>query len=332
MTELPKPSGVLQVGSLLPALTADLKSLHGAVTLPADQGEQDQFLAEHGAEFALVVTSGRVGVRKPLLDKLPQLAAVVNFGVGYDSTDVDELARRGVQLSNTPGVLDDCVADTALGLLLDTMRGFSAADRYVRRGDWQSLGNYPLTRKVSGSKVGILGLGRIGLAIARRLEGFDIEVSYHNRTRRDDVGYRYVDSLLQLAADSDALIIAAAGGPATQGLVSAEVLAALGPNGFLVNVARGSIVDESALVAALTSGSLGGAGLDTVTDEPHVPAELTALDQVVLTPHVASGTRETREAMAALTLENVLRFREDGTLVTPVPLPTPATPQTGSPR
>lgn len=330
MTELPKPSGVLQVGALLPALAADLKSLHDAVILPDDPAEQERFLAERGAEFDVAVTSGRVGVSGALMQALPRLAAIVNFGVGYDTTDVDEVARRGLVLSNTPGVLDDCVADTALGLLLDTMRGFSSADRYVRRGDWTVRGNYPLARKVSGSKVGILGLGRIGLAIARRLEGFDIEVSYHNRNRRDDVGYRYAESPLDLAAGCDALIIAAAGGPGTKGLVSAEVLAALGPDGFLINVARGSIVDEDALVAALTEGRLAGAGLDAFTNEPQIPAALIGLDRVVLTPHVASGTLETRRAMADLTLENLTRFRKDGTLVTPVPLPAAST-RPGSP-
>jgi lactate dehydrogenase-like 2-hydroxyacid dehydrogenase len=313
--------GVLQVGPLLPTLAADLKTLHAAVVLPDGRAEQEAFLKGRGGEFDLAVTSGRIGVSADLMDALPNLVAIVNFGVGYDTTNVDEVARRGLLLSNTPGVLDDCVADTALGLLLDTMRGFSAADRYVRRGDWPVRGNYPLTRKVSGAKVGILGLGRIGLAIARRLEGFDVEVSYHNRHRRTDVSYQYRASLLDLATGCDALIIAAAGGPGTRGLVSAEVLAALGPDGFLINVARGSIVDQPALVAALTSGRLGGAGLDTFTDEPDIPAELAALDQVVLTPHVGSGTHETRQAMADLTLANVSRFRKDGTLVTPVPLP-----------
>jgi lactate dehydrogenase-like 2-hydroxyacid dehydrogenase len=325
----PKASGVLQVGPLMPELAAELSSLYGAVLLPDDPAEQAAFLGERGAEFDVAVTSGRVGVPAALMDALPNLAAIVNFGVGYDTTDVDEAARRGLLLANTPGVLDDCVADTALGLLLDAMRGLTAADRYVRRGDWTGRGNYPLTRKVSGAKVGILGLGRIGLAVARRLDGFDVDVSYHNRRRRADVSYRYVDSLLELAAGCDALVITAAGGPETRGLVSAEVLAALGPDGYLINVARGSIVDEAALVDALVSGRLGGAGLDAFTDEPHVPDALTALDRVVLTPHVASGTQETRRAMAELTLDNLARFRKDGTLVTPVAL---SAATTGSPR
>jgi len=320
-----KPAEVLQVGPLMPALVEELTTRYGSAVLPdtTDTTDRAAFLRERGGEFTVVVTTGRTGVSADLMAALPNLAAIVNFGVGYDTTDVEEVARRGLMLSNTPGVLDDCVADTALGLLLATMRGFSAADRYVRRGDWPRLGNYPLTRKVSGATVGILGLGRIGLAIARRLDGFDVKVRYHNRRQRDDVRYPYVASLLDLATECDALIIAAAGGPATRGLVSAEVLTALGPDGFLINVARGSIVDEAALVDALASGRLAGAGLDAYTDEPHVPSTLTALDRVVLTPHVASGTHETRRAMADLTLQNVERFVRDGTLVTPVRLVNP---------
>ncbi|GAA3733154.1 2-hydroxyacid dehydrogenase [Plantactinospora mayteni] len=310
-------TGVLQVGPLMPFLEADLRELHAARRLP---DPPDSFLDGPGARVEVAVTSGRFGVDADLMRRLPALRAIVNFGAGYDTTDVAEAARRGIAVSNTPDVLDDCVADTAIGLIIDVMRGLSAADRYVRRGDWAARGNYPLTRKVSGARVGILGLGRIGMAIARRLAGFDCVISYHNRRPRD-VPYRYLSTPVELAADVDVLVVAVSGGPQTHHLVSAEVIAALGSDGVLVNVARGSVVDEPALVAALLEGRLGGAGLDAFADEPHVPAELRALDRVVLTPHLASGTAETRRAMADVVLANVAQFRADGTLVTPVALP-----------
>ncbi|MEO3857577.1 2-hydroxyacid dehydrogenase [Acrocarpospora sp. B8E8] len=305
---------VLQVGPLMPFLEADLRELYAAQRLP---DPPDSFLDGPGAQVEVVVTSGRTGVDAGLMRRLPALRAIVNFGAGYDTTDVAEAARCGIAVSNTPDVLDDCVADTALGLIIDVMRGLSASDRFVRRGDWAAGGNYPLARKVSGARVGILGLGRIGLAIARRLEGFDCVISYHNRRRRD-VPYRYVSTPVELAAEADVLVVAVSGGPQTRHLVSAEVIAALGADGLLVNVARGSVVDEPALVTALVAGRLGGAGLDAFADEPHVPADLLALDRVVLTPHLASGTTETRRAMADLVLANVAQFRKNGTLVTPI--------------
>ena len=243
----------------------------------------------------------------------------MSFGVGYDRTDVAEARRRGIAVSNTPGVLDACVADTAVGLVIDVMRGLSAADRFVRRGEW-ARGRAPaLSRRVTGARVGILGLGRIGLAIARRLAGFDTTISYHNRRPRLGVPYEYADSPVDLARDCDVLVVAAAGGPASRHLVDARVLDALGPDGFLVNVARGSVVDEAALVAALEAGGIAGAGLDVFADEPHVPVALLDRDDVVLLPHLASATQETRAAMVGLVLANVERFLADGTLVTPVP-------------
>jgi lactate dehydrogenase-like 2-hydroxyacid dehydrogenase len=239
----------------------------------------------------------------------------VHFGVGYETTDVALARSRGVAVSNTPDVLDDCVADLAVGGLIDVVRRLSAADRFVRRGEW----DFPLATKVSGKRVGILGLGRIGRAIARRLEGFDMKISYHSRNPVGGVPYQYVSSPAALASDVDILVVATSGGPATAGLVSAEVLDALGPAGYLVNIARGSVVDEPALVSALVDGRLAGAALDVYADEPHVPAPLLELESVVLLPHIASATRETREAMGELALRNLRQFMTDGTLVTPVP-------------
>ncbi|WP_396922525.1 2-hydroxyacid dehydrogenase [Mycolicibacterium sp.] len=312
---------VLQVGPLKPSLAETLRTSHQAYVLPDDGAERQAFLAEHGAEIVAAVTSGRTGVGAALMAELPNLGAVVNFGVGYDTTDVDAAAARGVAVSNTPDVLSDCVADTAVGLLIDTMRQFSASDRYLRAGRWAADGNYPLTHKVSGSRVGIIGLGRIGTAIATRLRAFDCRISYHNRNEIADSPYTYVGSPAELARQVDVLVIAAAGGNGTRHLVDREVLDALGTDGYLINIARGSVVDQDALVEALTQGRLAGAGLDVFADEPNVPEALTALDNVVLLPHVGSGTVETRAAMEALTLANLDRFLDSGELVTPVPMP-----------
>ena len=291
---------------------------YGAVRLPDDPADRRAFLQHRGGDFDVAVTSGKVGVGTELMRSLPALRAVVNFGVGYDATDISQARERGIAVSNTPEVLNDCVADTALALYLDVLRRISAADRYVRGGQWATAGNFPLATKASGKRVGILGLGRIGKVIARRLEAFDCTISYHNRRPVAEVPYEYCASPVDLALQSDVLIIAAAGGPDSAKLVGPEVIEALGPSGYLINVARGSVVDEEALVAALLTGQLAGAGLDVFDDEPKVPHDLLALDNVVLLPHLGSGTHETRAAMAELTLANLLQYVKTGNLVTPV--------------
>ncbi|MCG7595258.1 2-hydroxyacid dehydrogenase [Mycobacterium sp. PSTR-4-N] len=309
---------VLQVGPLKPSLEQTLAREYGARVLPESDDERAAFLAEHGADFTAAVTSGRTGVDAGLMAALPHLGAVINFGVGYDTTDVGAAAARGIGVSNTPDVLTDCVADTAVGLLIDTLRQFSASDRYVRAGRWPVGGSYPLTRQVSNSRVGIIGLGRIGTAIAHRLNAFGCSISYHNRHQVADSPYAYVASPVDLARAVDVLVVAAAGGEGTRGLVSREVIDALGPDGYLINVARGSVVDEEALVSALLQRRLAGAGLDVFADEPKVPEVLYGLDTVVLLPHVASGTVQTRAAMEELTLRNLATFLGTGELVTPV--------------
>jgi lactate dehydrogenase-like 2-hydroxyacid dehydrogenase len=314
----PQIRPVLQVGPLKPSLAQTLQDDYAAYVLPDEPAE---FLAAHGEEIRAVVTSGRTGVDAELMTALPNLGAVVNFGVGYDTTDVDAAAARGVLVSNTPDVLTDCVADTAVGLVIDVMRQFSAADRYVRAGRWPVDGMYPLTHQVSNKRVGIIGLGRIGGAIAKRLSAFECTISYHNRRPVEGSSYTYVGSPVELARDVDVLIVAAAGGSGTQGLVSCEVIEALGADGYLVNIARGSVVDEEALVDALVGGRLAGAGLDVFADEPNVPEALLTMDNVVLLPHVASGTVETRAAMEELTLRNLDSYLKSGELVTPVPMP-----------
>jgi hydroxypyruvate reductase len=216
-----------------------------------------------------------------------------------------------VAVGYTPEVLNDCVADTAMLLLLDVARSGTAADRFVRRGEWLK-GQFPLQVRFSGKKLGILGLGRIGRAIARRAAGFDMEIRYHNRRTLADAPYQYAATLRERAQWADFLVVASAGGKESRGLVSAEILDALGPEGFLVNIARGSVVDEPALVEALAARRIAGAGLDVYVDEPNVPAALMGLDNVVLLPHVASATRETRQAMADLVLENLVSFFATG--------------------
>ncbi|WP_395309664.1 2-hydroxyacid dehydrogenase [Mycobacterium sp. AMU20-3851] len=309
---------VLQVGPLKPSLADTLRTRYDALVLPDEPDAREIFLAEHADAVTAVVTSGRTGVDAALMGALPRLGAVINFGVGYDTTDVDAAELRGVGVSNTPDVLTDCVADTAVGLLIDTMRQFSASDRYVRAGRWTAEGSYPLTRQVSNTRVGIIGLGRIGGAIAKRLSAFGCTISYHNRRQVPDSPYRYVGSPVELAREVDVLVIAAAGGSATSKLVDEQVLAALGAEGYLINIARGSVVDEQALVGALREGRLAGAGLDVFAAEPRVPAELFEMDNVVLLPHVGSATVQTRAAMEALTLRNLDEFLATGQLVTPV--------------
>lgn len=296
---------VLQVCPLLPSLEEALRTNYKIVDAPSD-------------EVVAAITSSRFGVTNEQMDAMPSLRAIVHFGVGYETTDVAHAQSRGIVVSNTPDVLTDCVADLAVGGLIDVLRRLTAADRYLRRGDWQR-GQFPLATKVTGRRVGILGLGRIGAAIAHRLTAFDTKLSYHSRHPVPDVPYTYAESPTALAEAVEVLVVATSGGPATAGLVSAEVLAALGPDGYLVNIARGSVVDEPALVQALTSGTIAGAALDVFADEPTVPAELLDLDNVVLLPHIASATTETREAMGELAFRNLHQFMTDGTLVTPVP-------------
>ena len=269
-------------------------------------------------DVVAAITSSRFGVTNTQIDAMPALRAIVHFGVGYETTDVEYARGKGIVVSNTPDVLTDCVADLAVGGLIDVLRRISAAERFVRRGDWQH-GQFPLATRVTGRRVGILGLGRIGRAIAHRLTAFDARLSYHSRHEVPAVPYTYHASPTELAAEVDVLVVATSGGPATAGLVSADVLAALGPAGYLVNIARGSVVDEPALVAALTSGALAGAALDVFADEPNVPEALLDMDNVVLLPHIASATTETREAMGDLAFRNLEQFMTDGTLVTPVP-------------
>jgi lactate dehydrogenase-like 2-hydroxyacid dehydrogenase len=307
---------ILQIGRLMPSLENALANEFD-VHLLTNEAEPKPFLAKHGADFVGVATSARFGADAALIDALPNLKVIGNFGVGFDTIDLDAARRRGVAVSNTPDVLTDCVADLAIGLLIDVARGISASDRFVRRGDWLR-GQFPLATRVSGKKLGIVGLGRIGRAIAKRATGFDMEIRYHDRAPIEGIAHGFESSLIALARWADFVVVAAAGGAQTRKLVSREVIAALGDRSFLINISRGSVIDEAALVDALTHKRIAGAALDVFEDEPNVPAALFALDNVVVLPHIASATHETRQAMADLVLENLRAFFRDGKLLTPV--------------
>lgn len=312
-----KVSGVFRVGELEPTFAAELAARYAIPKLPDGPG-RSPFLAERAAEVRVLVTSGSPGVDADTIAALPYLEVIVNNGAGVDLIDLASAKRRGIGVSNTPDVLSDTVADTALGLILMTLRRFGAADRYVRAGRWARGEAFPYARDVSGLQVGILGLGRIGSAIATRLLGFDCAIAYHNRRRIDGSPFRYASSPLELAGSVDVLVVATTGDHHTHKLVDRAVLQALGPEGYLINIARGSVVDQDALVELLTGGGLAGAGLDVFADEPHVPAELFDLDNVVLFPHIGSATARTRRAMALLAIRNLDSYLDTGELVTPV--------------
>ncbi|MCV7429502.1 2-hydroxyacid dehydrogenase [Mycobacterium montefiorense] len=313
-----KMNDVLRIGdNFEPTFEDELLARYEIPKLPKEP-QRTAFLAEHSTRFRVVVTSGRYGVDAETIAALPNLEVIVNNGAGVDLIDLEAAKLRGIGVSNTPDVLSDTVADTALGLILMTLRSFGAADRYVRAGRWAREGAFPYARDVSGLAVGILGLGRIGLAIADRLLGFDYAIAYHNRHRIDSSPYRYAESPLQLAESVDVLVVATTGDERTRHLVDRTVLEALGPEGYLINIARGSVVDQDALVELVAGGALAGAGLDVFADEPNVPAALVNLDNVVLLPHIGSATARTRRAMALLTIRNLDSYLETGELVTPV--------------
>lgn len=294
---------ILLIEPMTPDVEAQLDAAYAVHRLSRATDHQ-AFIADVGATVRGIVTGGRTGVSNAIVDALPKLEIIAINGIGTDAVDLDLARRRGIHVTTTPDVLTDDVADLAIALLLATARRICIGDRFVRDGGWLR-GRVPLATKVSGKRLGIIGLGRVGCAIARRAEGFDLSIAYSDPLRKDDVAYRYQPNLRSLASEVDFLVVAAAGGPASHNIVNQDVLDALGPKGILVNVARGSIVDEEALVAALTGGRLGGAGLDVFAHEPEVPEALWRLDNVVLQPHQASATVETRRAMADLVLANL---------------------------
>lgn len=265
-----------------------------------------------------LAASGESRVSRELIAQLPALEIISVFGVGYDGVDVAAAGERGIAVTNTPDVLNDDVADLAIGLMLAVARRIPQADQFVRTGQW-SQGPAPLARKVSGARLGLVGLGRIGQTIARRAEAFGMSVAYTARSQKAGSPYRFYPTPQALAAEVDFLVVITPGGAGTRGLINAGVLAALGAKGYLVNVARGSVVDQPALVRALEQGVIAGAGLDVFENEPEVPEALRAMDNVVLTPHIGSATQQTRRAMADLAFGNLQAHFAGRPLLTPVP-------------
>jgi lactate dehydrogenase-like 2-hydroxyacid dehydrogenase len=308
---------ILMTAPMMPIV---IEALDKAVTLHRlwEQTDKEAFLKEFGPRIRGVATSTLFGrVDASLLDRLPNVEIVSSFGVGYDNVDAAEAAKRNIVVTNTPGVLDDEVADLTLGLLLATLRKIPQADRYLREGQWLRA-SFPLSATLRERKIGIVGLGRIGKAIAKRLSGFDVSIAYHGRTQQDDVAYAYYPTVTGLAEACDVLIVITPGGASTRHLIDADVLKALGPTGVLINVARGTVVDEQALIQALKSGTILSAGLDVYEDEPRVPQELIDLEHVVLLPHIASASVHTRNAMGKLVADNLISWFDGKGPLTPV--------------
>jgi len=274
--------------------------------LLADAPDRASFLKQHSSAVRGLATFGPMPVDGKLMDALPKLEIISNFGVGVDAINLDDAKKRKIIVTNTPDVLNECVADTALALVMNTVRKFPQSERYLRAGNWASRGPYPLATSLGGKTLGILGLGRIGEAIAKRAAACGMKIRYHNRNRKD-VPYPYDPDPATLAKNSDVLMVVTPGGPETSKIVSEKVLQALGADGYLVNIARGSVVDEPVLLRYLQEKKIAGAGLDVYADEPRVPPEFFTLDNAVLFPHVASATVETRKAMGDLQIENLRR-------------------------
>jgi lactate dehydrogenase-like 2-hydroxyacid dehydrogenase len=286
----------------------------------AQADNSDALLADVAPRVrAIASTAPSAKVTRAMIERLPRLEIISSFGVGYDNIDIKAAIERKIVVCNTPEVLTEEVADTALGLLLCTVREFPQAERYLRAGKWTS-GDYPLTKaSLRNRTVGMVGLGAIGKAIARRLDAFGVPVVYHSRNEQMGVRYRYYPKLVEMARDIDTLIVITPGGPATRNLIDAEVLSALGPNGILINMARGSVVDEPALIKALKDRTIFSAGLDVFVNEPEVPPELLAMDHIVLFPHLGSATVHTRQKMEQLVVDNLLAWVAGKPPLTPVP-------------
>jgi hydroxypyruvate reductase len=305
---------IILIGSMSPRMSEGVSQ-----RLPfhqvANEAALDTLPADVRQRTTAIIAASKIGARTPAL--LPSLRFVLNLGIGYDQLDLPALRSAGVAAANLAGLADECVADMAMALLLDVARGTSRGDRFVRAGKWGKE-PFPFLNRITGKRLGILGLGSIGLAIAKRAEGFRMSIAYHNRRQRMDVPYRFATSVRELAASSDHLAIAAPGGAETRHLVNAAVLAALPPHGIVVNIGRGSIIDQEALIEALASGHLFGAGLDVLEGEPSVPPPLLIFDNVVLTPHRAGSTHETSEDAVALTIRTLEAWFRDGTNIAPI--------------
>lgn len=298
----------------------DMVPLQAAYTLHRlwEAPDQAAFIAEHAPHIRAIATRGELGASAELIAALPKLELVSCYGVGTDAIDLAACRARGIRVSNTPDVLNGDVADLAVGLTLALQRRIAAGDAFVRSGAW-AHGALPLATRVFGQRIGIAGFGRIGGTIARRLSGFDVELGYFSRNPKADSPYRHFENLAAMADWCDVLIVILPGGEATRGIVDAQVLQALGPKGWLVNVSRGTTVDEGALLQALETRGIAGAALDVFLNEPRIDPRFAALDNVVLTPHHGSGTEQTRRAMGELVRRNLEAHFAGRPLVTPVP-------------
>jgi lactate dehydrogenase-like 2-hydroxyacid dehydrogenase len=304
---------ILQTHKLLASCEAALAELYTVHKLH-EQPDPKAWLAANGSRIRAHAGSG---VQAELMDALPNLEIIASFGVGYDTIDTVAARARNIRVTNTPNVLNDAVAELTIGLMIALARRIPQADQYVRQGRWPS-GNMPLLSELTGKTVGILGLGRIGREIASRAQAMKMRVVYHGRRRLPTEPHVFYDNLVDMARDSDWLVVIAPGGKGTERIVSRAVLEALGPQGMLVNVARGSLVDEPALLDLLQNGGLGGAALDVFENEPQVPPAFFALDNVVLSPHQGSATHQTRAAMGALLVANLAAHFAGDPLISPV--------------
>ena len=311
------PQEVLLIGPLRPVLAKGFAAM--TVHKLGGAADRDVFLGSMAHVRAMAVSAPVRPIDEALLVRLPKLAIISSFGVGYDHINASAAAERGIVVTHTPDVLTEEVADTAIGLLLCTVRELPQAERYVRAGKWPN-GNYPLSRATLRNRtVGMVGMGRIGVAIARRLEAFGVPIVYHTRQKRAELAYRHYPQLIDMARDVDTLIVIVPGGAATKNMIDASVLDKLGPNGIVINVARGSVIDEPALIAALREHKIAAAGLDVFVNEPEVPPELLTMENVVLLPHLGSASVFTREKMDQLLVDNVLAWAADKPPLTPVP-------------
>jgi hydroxypyruvate reductase len=308
---------VLQIEPMMPEIQSRLEKRYTMHKL-FEAGDHHALLEQVAPNIRAIVTGGGAGASKAIISALPNVEIIAINGVGTDAVDLELARTRGIRVTNTPEVLTEDVADLGMALVLAVLRQICVGDRFVRERRWTRKEELPLAHKASGTKLGIVGMGRIGRAIARRAEGFEMTLAYTDLRAFGDLPYRYVSDLVQLARESDVLIVAASGGPKSYGIINTAVLDALGRTGVLVNVARGTIVDESALVAALTEGRIAGAGLDVFVHEPKVPEELLNRDNVVLQPHRASATVETRLAMGELVIGNLAAHFDGRELLTAV--------------
>ncbi len=302
---MPMKPAILCAGDLMPHVLSALNAAFDTHRL-ANMDSPDALPAKTGPMIRGIAAGSHARLDRKFLDLFPNVEIVSSFGVGVDHIDLEHLKARGIILCNTPDVLNDETANTAVLLLLATTRKLVEYDRYVRAGRWPTEGEPPLTRGIAGKRIGIVGLGRIGLAIAEKLQAFHCEIVYHGRNEKPGVPYVYYADLVDMARDCTALIVITPGGPQTRHLIDKPVLDALGPDGYLINVARGTVVDEAALVAALVEGRLGSAGLDVFEHEPSVPPELRELEHIVLQPHQGSATIETRHAMGDRVVDNLV--------------------------